>query len=71
VHARLVDGTGFAPVADAVHAEHDAEQLRRWAQAGVTTVRDLSPRELVSFRARTDALNADPRNATPSSTAAW
>jgi len=46
------------------HAGHDAEQLRRFAQAGVTTIRDLSPRELVNFRARADALNADPRNAT-------
>ncbi len=106
VHARLVDGTGAAPLADAVvvlrgdriaaagpadavavpagarvvdlqgatllpglvnahvHAGYDAEQLRRWAQAGVTTVRDLSARDPVDFRARTDALNADPRGAT-------
>lgn len=85
VHARLVDGTGAAPVADAVvvvqgdrvlavgpsgsvaipagarvldlggatllpglvnahvHAAYDEEQLRAWARAGVTTVRDEGP----------------------------
>jgi imidazolonepropionase-like amidohydrolase len=106
VGARLLDGTGAAPVSDAVvlvrggrvqavgpaaqvrvpegarridlhgatllpglvnahvHVGYDAEQLRRFARAGVTTVRDLSARDPVSFRARTDALNADPRNAT-------
>lgn len=106
VHARLLDGTGAAPLADAVvvirgerieaagpaaavtvpsgarvvdlegatllpglvnahvHVAYDAEQLRRFARAGVTTVRDLSARDPVNFRARTDALNADPRNAT-------
>jgi imidazolonepropionase-like amidohydrolase len=106
VHARLVDGTGAAPVPDAtvivqgeriaavgpaaavavpagarvldlqgatllpglvnahVHIAYDAEQLQAWAQAGVTTVRDLSARDPVNFRARVDALNADPHHAT-------
>ncbi len=106
VHARLVDGTGAEPVADAVvlirgdrvtaagpsgavtvppaarvldlagatllpglvnahvHGAYDAEQLRAWARAGVTTVRDEGPFDPTGFLARRDALGADPRNAT-------
>ncbi len=106
VHARLVDGTGAAPLADAVvvvrgdrivaagppgavqvpagarvldlsgatllpglvnahvHAAYDAEQLRAWARAGVTTVRDEGPFDRGGFLARRDDLEADPRNAT-------
>ncbi len=106
VHARLVDGTGAGPVAEAVvvirgdrvmaagpsaavavpdgarvidlagatllpglvnahvHAAYDPEQLRAWARAGVTTVRDEGPFDKGGFLARRDALGADPRNAT-------
>jgi enamidase len=46
-----------------VHAAYDAEQLRAWAQAGVTTVRDEGPFDRAGFLARRDALAADPRNA--------
>ena len=105
VHARLVDGTGAAPIPDAtvlvrgdriakagpadrirvprgarvvdlagatllpglvnahVHVAYDADRLRAFAAAGVTTVRDLSARDADGFRARTDTLNADPHNA--------
>lgn len=47
-----------------VHAAYDAEQLRAWARAGVTTVRDEGPFDPTGFPARRDALAADPRNAT-------
>gem|GEM_PF-641344 len=46
-----------------VHNAFDEANLRRWAQAGVTTVRDLgAPVHLESFATR-DALNTDPQYA--------
>jgi imidazolonepropionase-like amidohydrolase len=66
--ARVVDlgGATLLPglVNAHVHAAYDAEQLRTWARAGVTTVRDEGPFDPTGFLARRDALGADPRNAT-------
>jgi imidazolonepropionase-like amidohydrolase len=46
-----------------VHSWYDAATLARWLSAGVTSVRDLGPRDASEFLATRDRLNADPRYA--------
>ena len=105
VNGTLIDGTGAAPIPDAVvligedrivaagpasqvkppaaaqvidvggatilpgfinahvHAGYNADNLKAWAQAGVTTVRDLGTSAYQDAFTRRDALLADPANA--------
>jgi imidazolonepropionase-like amidohydrolase len=46
-----------------VHEGYDAAHLQAWAQAGVTTVRDLGASPSPDLFARRNSLRADPRNA--------
>lgn len=46
-----------------VHNAYNARNLQTWAQAGVTTVRDLGEKVGLSYFAARDRLNADPNNA--------
>lgn len=45
-----------------VHDTDNEEQLKIWAQNGVTTVRDMNPRDKENFIAQRDSINKDNEN---------